>query len=392
MERGDMAKRLSVIKRLILLMGIASYFTSLAISGDCQVVGEECIEAGEERMIDGFNLYKGCWRKRFAYKCEGYAKNDCGEYDNTTYCHHQGEPDCKAQLGNWCVAYAKKFICEEPEEIMRQEKRYRIASIKRDSADINKVKCGENIRCIDGKCFNQSYETNNEMNEAIAGLAALKEMQRGFDKDNLSAFKGKHRYCSKRGFGLNKCCNSGKSTVEKIGLSRCEAGEKELTQLKAEGKCHYVGEYTEKMLGFKKAVIYNFCCFESELAKEIQVQGRAQLGRGWGSAEHPDCSGVGIEKEFSKLQFDKMDFNFMKKHIDPTTIWEKLGSMRQAMQTTADILEDEFNTIKSSWDNKGSPEEREEDQLNNDDEDESYLRKPDGRDETLDDKKPWGGE
>jgi conjugal transfer mating pair stabilization protein TraN len=355
-------------------------------------MGEKCIEAGEERVIDGFAIHKDCWRKRFAYKCEGYAKNDCGEYDNTTYCHHQGKPDCKAQLGNWCVAHAKKFLCEEPEEIMRKEKRHRIASVKRDSADINKVKCGEKIRCIDGKCFQQSYETNDEMNEAIAGLAALQEMQKGLDKDNLSAFKGKHRYCSKRAFGLNKCCKPGRSTVEKIGLSQCRAGEKELAQLKAEGKCHYIDSYTKKFLIFKKVIIFSYCCFESELAKEMQVQGRVQLGRGWGSAENPDCGGLSIQDEFSKLQFDKMDFNFMKKHIDPTTLWEKMGSMGKAMEHTAESLEDEFNTIKSSWDNKGSPEEREKDQLNNDNEDESYLRKPDGRDERLDDKKPWGGE
>jgi hypothetical protein len=87
-----------------------------------------------------------------------------------------------------------------------------------------------------------------------------------------------------------------------------------------------------------------------------------------------------------------MDFKFMQKHIDPTTLWKKAGSMGKAMEYTAKTLEDEFNTIKTSWDNKGTNEQREADQLHNDDEDESYLRKPDGRDETLDEKKPWGGQ
>lgn len=374
-------------------MALLLFCSPSAFAGNCQIIGEECIEEGEERKIDGFKIHKDCWRKRLAYKCEDHAKNNCGEYNDVSYCYSHGDVTCKEQLGNWCVAHNKKFICEEDEKVTRKEKRYRVNSIKRDTANISKVKCGEEIRCIDGKCFNQTYETNKEMHEAIAGLATLKEIQKGFDKNNLTSFKGSHHKCaSKAAYGMTNCCQPDKRLAEHIYLAHCKAEERELQLLKNENKCHEVGEYTVKFMGLSRTRWRSYCCYDSELAKEIQVQGRAQLGRGWGSPESPDCGGLNIEKEFAKLQFDKMNFEFMQKNIDPTTLWQKAGSMGQAMQDTANILEDEFNTVKSSWDSKGTAEERERDQLNNDDEDESYLRKPDGRDETLDAKKPWGGE
>ena len=38
---------------------------------------------------------------------------------------------------------------------------------------------------------------------------------------------------------------------------------------------------------------YNsYCCFNSPLSRILQVQIRQQLKLGWGSAEHPDCSGI----------------------------------------------------------------------------------------------------
>ena len=38
---------------------------------------------------------------------------------------------------------------------------------------------------------------------------------------------------------------------------------------------------------------YNsYCCFSSPLSRILQVQIRKQLKIGWGSSEHPDCSGI----------------------------------------------------------------------------------------------------
>ncbi len=50
------------------------------------------------------------------------------------------------------------------------------------------------------------------------------------------------------------------------------------------------------------------CCFNSRLARIINEQGRAQLGKGWGSQKHPDCSGF-TAAELEKLDFSKIDLS-----------------------------------------------------------------------------------
>lgn len=50
-----------------------------------------------------------------------------------------------------------------------------------------------------------------------------------------------------------------------------------------------------------------YVCFNSLLARLINEQGRAQIGRGWGSVETPDARGFTIE-EIEALDFTEMDF------------------------------------------------------------------------------------
>ena len=47
------------------------------------------------------------------------------------------------------------------------------------------------------------------------------------------------------------------------------------------------------------------CCFKSRLARIVNEQGRAQIGKGWGSGESPDCSG------FALAQIEALDFAAM---------------------------------------------------------------------------------
>ena len=49
-------------------------------------------------------------------------------------------------------------------------------------------------------------------------------------------------------------------------------------------------------------------CFSSPLARIVQEQGRAQLGRSFGSARHPECRGFTME-ELGMLDWDSMDLS-----------------------------------------------------------------------------------
>lgn len=74
---------------------------------------------------------------------------------------------------------------------------------------------------------------------------------------------------------------------------RCEENEFELAAKREMKVCHKVGRYRKsKLLGLSSLEFNSYCCFNSPLSRILQVQIRQQLGITWGSAKHPDCSGI----------------------------------------------------------------------------------------------------
>lgn len=78
---------------------------------------------------------------------------------------------------------------------------------------------------------------------------------------------------------------------------------------RGQGLCHMVGTYcSSKSLGSCKSTTEGWCCFPSKLARIINEQGRPQIGKGWGQASGPDCSGFSLT-EVQQLKFDQMDLS-----------------------------------------------------------------------------------
>lgn len=90
---------------------------------------------------------------------------------------------------------------------------------------------------------------------------------------------------------------------------QCEPAEQTLMLKKGQNLCHYVGTYCSKGETFgcieRKE---SYCCYNSPLSRIINEQGRPQLGKSWGSAKSPDCSGF-TQEELEKLDFDAMDLS-----------------------------------------------------------------------------------
>ena len=171
----DMMKK--AISVLLITIITSNTVIPIAKAGECVRVARDCIEPGETRVINGHSIYRDCWRYNDAYKCKNYARNDCYEFDDENYCQLE-KSECKEKVGNWCVAQKREYKCEEEEKYMKKEKRFKAPSIKRDNiSERKRVECGEAVKCIDGRCFDSSYESNNEMGEAVGALSTLKEMQ-----------------------------------------------------------------------------------------------------------------------------------------------------------------------------------------------------------------------
>jgi conjugal transfer mating pair stabilization protein TraN len=101
----------------------------------------------------------------------------------------------------------------------------------------------------------------------------------------------------------------------------CSTEEQVLALKKGQNLCHYVGTYCSQkaILGGCLTKKDTQCCFNSRLARIIHEQGRPQIGRGWGSAQSPDCGGFTIE-ELGRLDFSRMDLSEFTREISARAI------------------------------------------------------------------------
>jgi conjugal transfer mating pair stabilization protein TraN len=92
-----------------------------------------------------------------------------------------------------------------------------------------------------------------------------------------------------------------------LQLISCEQTDKVLAMKRGNNLCEYVGSWcSKKALNVCIQRREGYCCFNSKLAKIINVQGKQQLNRSYGNAETPDCSGF-TANEMENLDFSKMN-------------------------------------------------------------------------------------
>lgn len=102
----------------------------------------------------------------------------------------------------------------------------------------------------------------------------------------------------------------------------CDEEEGRLAMQEGARLCRPVGTYCSsciRVLGrCVSCITYttNKCCFNSVLARIINEQGRLQIGKGWGTARSPDCSGFTIA-QLQRLDFARMDLTEFYASIVP---------------------------------------------------------------------------
>lgn len=92
-----------------------------------------------------------------------------------------------------------------------------------------------------------------------------------------------------------------------MDMMSCEQEEQMLGMKRGQNLCTQVGSWcSTKFLGVCLEKTEGWCCFPSKLGRIVNEQGRAQIGKGWGSPQGPDCSGFTLD-ELKNLRFDQMD-------------------------------------------------------------------------------------
>jgi conjugal transfer mating pair stabilization protein TraN len=108
-----------------------------------------------------------------------------------------------------------------------------------------------------------------------------------------------------------------------LSMMSCNEEEGKLAMKEGARLCHTIGTWCSscfRVLGSCVSCIEHTtskCCFNSMLARIVNEQGRAQIGKGWGDAQSPDCSGFTVA-QLQSLDFARMDLSEFYASLVPT--------------------------------------------------------------------------
>ena len=108
--------------------------------------------------------------------------------------------------------------------------------------------------------------------------------------------------------------------IQLSGILNCEQSEQVLAMKRDTRLCVGVGSYCSSRIPIIRVcteTTESYCCFNSRLARLINEQGRAQLAKGWGAPQFPDCSGFTLA-QLQSLDFSRMNLSEFYAEIAPT--------------------------------------------------------------------------
>ena len=88
----------------------------------------------------------------------------------------------------------------------------------------------------------------------------------------------------------------------------CEKAEFELGAKRGLLACHRVGSYCRQDIPGWCVEKRESCCFNTTLARIMNEPIRPQLGRAWGEADAPECSGINVS-DFARLDWDQVNLD-----------------------------------------------------------------------------------
>jgi conjugal transfer mating pair stabilization protein TraN len=108
-----------------------------------------------------------------------------------------------------------------------------------------------------------------------------------------------------------------------ISMLSCNEEEGKLAMKEGAKLCRTIGTWCSSCIRiFGRCVsciedTTSKCCFNSVLARIVNEQGRLQVGKGWGGAQNPDCSGFSVA-QLQRLDFAAMDLSEFYASLLPT--------------------------------------------------------------------------
>ncbi len=108
-----------------------------------------------------------------------------------------------------------------------------------------------------------------------------------------------------------------------LSMMSCNEDEGKLAMKEGAKLCHTIGTWCSSCIRILGACVSciehttSKCCFNSMLARIVNEQGRSQIGKAWGAARSPDCSGFTVA-QLQALDFAAMDLTEFYASLVPT--------------------------------------------------------------------------
>lgn len=307
--------------------------------GLCRYVLASRSPQNETRMIQGELIPRDHFEEHYTYACFKGSKKSCaGLREQGCY---QIKSICQEQAGDRCVLWQQTYSCPSDK---KQARTYKSS---------NK----ESPFCLTGDCADTSYEANTEMMNVMSHLYVLREAQNDL-KNFKVIFKGQHRWCTRNCLDFRDCCGNERGWGISLNLSSCDKAEIELRTLRDKNLCIQVGTYCaerDKVFNSCLRKKTTFCCYGTKMARLIQQYGRAQLGIGFGSPEHPICDGLSPE-QLNRIDFSKINFSEIFEDIKGSMASKDQG--QSLAQVSTDRLQNNMALLTKPSSNSNDHQKR----------------------------------
>jgi hypothetical protein len=283
-----------------------------------------------------------CWKWASNFHCaSGTHANDCMEYRDREDCTLQGSDCVSTNNDGECTHTTFTYLCGD--------------AGNPDGGEHTQT-CGSQKWCVGEDCTDiEAHQPNQAFGLAASGMNVLQEIANDLtplSATDVTIFGGQSESCSKWPLDTKDCCKSGGVLLD-AGLTDCSSGEQALALKRGAGQAHHVRSYcsNETFFGVCLERTSDFCTFKSRLSRIIQVQGRAQLGIGWGS-----CRGLTTD-ELEMIDWSQIDLSEVLGDVHSRMTVPEANALKAELKEKVEDFYDNIRIPEGNTTNDGDDDE-----------------------------------
>ena len=241
------------------------------LQGHCEVLGYQCVEGPETRMIDGVPVHQACWRWDVQYQCVESIATTCSPYMQN---------QCKLLSQN-CISWSSDGPNVGKCDVF--EYQYQCP-----------VQASHSVTMID--CGGQTYQTASGRLVAYTPPISLSDLS----YEKVLSVSDNSRSLMPTALNMSPQ----RRTLDFVTASPARSDN-----------CHVVGaRCTNRIMGICTQIEQISCCSASRIGLAANEYGRFQLNKGWGTLDDPKCGGF-TQEEWVRIDWSLIDTRFFQEDM-----------------------------------------------------------------------------